>query len=204
MPGRRKGVNADAVRANFEAHVSIPMPNYFSPYRLPLHPRPRTLGIPPPVLLRLRQSGVLEVNPSELRLTPPSTEDINRWCAYADLREATEPRVNVARAPQGSRDGGVSIGCTTEATRCVFLRVRVKPSGPWGFTRTFQANWPRPMKWAMDCSNAGGWFRVSSARVICLFFRAHGLCRTCFCVGSGLNRGPKPSTLGFKDQSSTN
>ncbi|CAM9161364.1 unnamed protein product, partial [Laminaria digitata] len=101
-------------------------------------------------------SGVLEVNPSELRLTPPSTEDINRWCAYTDLREATEPRVNVARAPQASQASqGLSIGCTTESTRCVFLRVTVKPSGPWGFTRTFQANWPRPMKWARDCSNAG-------------------------------------------------
>ncbi|CAN0404178.1 unnamed protein product, partial [Ectocarpus sp. 13 AM-2016] len=41
------------------------------------------------------------------------------------------------------------------AKTCAFLRVRVLPSGPWGFCRTFALKLPQLADWGRDPLHAG-------------------------------------------------
>lgn len=109
------------------------------------------------------QRGVLEVDPLQLGLTPPSRSKLERWGDLVELRERTEPCSNGvgensqtglaqgATAKDFGRDGVRPSTATTTA----FLRFRILPAGPWKFSRVFPLKLPRPVDWARDPSSAG-------------------------------------------------
>lgn len=116
--------------------------------------------------LEIRQRGVLEVDPIQLGLTPPSLRDLERWRNLADLRQRTEPGGGVGEnssqvaLAQGQTTangfGGDGVLPAAAATTTAFLRFRILPAGPWKFSRTFPLKRPRPADWVRgDPSSAG-------------------------------------------------
>lgn len=111
---------------------------------------------PCPTPLRLskkRQRGVLNVYTKKLLLTPPSRGDLERLRSLTELRERTDSDAIGDNNPTMR----VLTGKTTTAasSTSAFLRVRILPSGPWEFSRTFPLKLPRPADWGRDPSSAG-------------------------------------------------
>lgn len=104
------------------------------------------------------QSGVLELDPLQLSLTPPSRSDIQRRRDLTELRERTETeglgeknsQMGLAQVPAAEDLGRDAVRATT-----AFLRLGILPAGPWKFSRTFPLKLPRPVDWARDPSSAG-------------------------------------------------
>lgn len=102
--------------------------------------------------LEICQRGVLEIHPTKLRLTPPSPADLEHWRSLTELRERTDPEAVGANSPTAH---AVTGNATSAVPTSAFLRVRILPSGPWEFSRTFPLKLPRPADWGRDPSSAG-------------------------------------------------
>lgn len=98
------------------------------------------------------QRGVLQLVGSELHFTPPSPSTLERWRSFTELHQRTEFESHVeVKSPTGHPVAASARAAKTSA----FLRVRVLPSGPWGFCRTFPLKLPQPADWGRDPLHAG-------------------------------------------------
>ncbi|CAM9960681.1 unnamed protein product [Scytosiphon promiscuus] len=127
--------------------------------------------------------GNLQIRLSELRFIPPTPCELERWRSLNDLRRGTE-----TEAVGGS---STSVQATarkiTTATRSAFLRVRVLPSGPWGFSRTFPLQRPRPADWGRDPAGAGMINLPDETRVVLeVDTSTHTVARKCLQIPSSL------------------
>ncbi|CAM9315535.1 unnamed protein product [Ectocarpus fasciculatus] len=96
--------------------------------------------------------GVLQLVASELHFTPPSSSTLERWRNVTELHQRTEFESDVGA---NSPTGHLLAAGARAAEICAFLRVRVLPSGSWGFCRTFPLKLPKPADWGRDPLNAG-------------------------------------------------
>ncbi|CAM9745291.1 unnamed protein product, partial [Hapterophycus canaliculatus] len=98
------------------------------------------------------QRGELQIQLSELRFIPPSPRKLERWRSLNELRRNTKPETIRENMPTAQK---TAPSVVSTAPTSAFLRVRVLPSGPWGFSRTFPLQIPRPVDWVRDPSSAG-------------------------------------------------
>ncbi|CAN0230729.1 unnamed protein product, partial [Ectocarpus sp. 12 AP-2014] len=96
--------------------------------------------------------GVLKLAASEVHFTPPSPSTLERWRSVTELLQRTEFETHVGVNTPTGRPLTARAGA---AKTCAFLRVRVLPSGPWGFCRTFALKLPQLADWGRDPLHAG-------------------------------------------------